>query len=164
MILNVGAGGATDADKIKYGDSNVADELNSLDQSVSELDESLEELKELSVYSSEEQLIGTWFNKPLYRKCYEVTNVNVNEAQIPHNIDNLDNIVKIDGTYWADNFTQCFPLGLTSQASSEKWCYGCSIYYRKSANNLATIGLWGGSGTNYNVDKISFEVLYTKTN
>ena len=121
-------------------------------------------LKGLSVYSSEEQLIGTWFDKPLYRKCYEVTNVNVDESQIPHDIDNLDDIVKIDGTYWVDNFAQCLPLGIINQEnSSNRWCYGCSIYYKKSTDKLATLGIWGSSGTNYNIDKISFEVLYTKT-
>ncbi len=34
MILNVGAGGATDADKIKYGDSNVGDALDELNESL----------------------------------------------------------------------------------------------------------------------------------
>ena len=33
MIFNVGAGGATDADKIKYGDSNVGATLDELNNS-----------------------------------------------------------------------------------------------------------------------------------
>ena len=41
MIFNVGAGGATDADKIKYGDSNVGATLDNLNESVDELNESL---------------------------------------------------------------------------------------------------------------------------
>ena len=41
MIFNVGAGGTTDADKIKYGDSNVGDTLDNLNESVDELNESL---------------------------------------------------------------------------------------------------------------------------
>ena len=41
MIFNVGAGGSTDADKIKYGDSNVGATLDELNESVGELTESL---------------------------------------------------------------------------------------------------------------------------
>ena len=46
MIFNVGAGGATDADKIKYGDSNVGATLDDLNESVDELDKSVDELNE----------------------------------------------------------------------------------------------------------------------
>ena len=42
MIFNVGAGGTTDADKIKYGDSNVGTTLDNLNNSVDELNESLD--------------------------------------------------------------------------------------------------------------------------
>ena len=41
MIFNVGAGGTTDADKIKYGDSNVGATLDELQEDVSELNERL---------------------------------------------------------------------------------------------------------------------------
>ena len=41
MIFNVGAGGATDADKIKYGESNVGATLDNLNESVDELNNSL---------------------------------------------------------------------------------------------------------------------------
>ena len=41
MIFNVGAGGSTDAEKIKYGDSNVGATLDNLNESVDELNESL---------------------------------------------------------------------------------------------------------------------------
>ena len=41
MIFNVGAGGTTDADKIKYGDSNVGATLDNLNESVDELNNSL---------------------------------------------------------------------------------------------------------------------------
>lgn len=46
MIFNVGAGGTTDADKIKYGDSNVGATLDNLTESVDELDKSVGELNE----------------------------------------------------------------------------------------------------------------------
>ncbi len=45
MILNVGAGGATDADKIKYGDSNVGATLDNLNESVDDLNESLDKVR-----------------------------------------------------------------------------------------------------------------------
>ena len=46
MIFNVGAGGATDADKIKYGESNVGATLDNLNESVNNLDNSVAELNE----------------------------------------------------------------------------------------------------------------------
>ena len=50
------------------------------------------------VYSTEEQEIGTWIDgKKLFRKCYTVTDVNINGSQIPHGISNLEEIIKIDG-------------------------------------------------------------------
>ena len=158
MIFNVGAGGATDADKIKYGDSNVGATLDNLNESVDELNNSL---KGLGVHSSDEQVIGTWFGKPLYRKCCEVTNVNIAEAEIPLNINNIDNIVKIDGTFWIGNYEHCSQLGIIDQNKSNKDVYGCTVAYVQ--NKFKTIGVWGGYGYEYNIDKISFEVLYTKT-
>ncbi len=44
MIFNVGAGGSTDAEKIKYNDSNVGATLDNLNESVDELKESLQNL------------------------------------------------------------------------------------------------------------------------
>ena len=52
MIFNVGAGGATDADKIKYGDSNVGATLDNLNESVDELNESLGNLLYIKEFSS----------------------------------------------------------------------------------------------------------------
>ena len=44
MIFNVGAGGTTDADKIKYGDSNVGATLDNLNENVDELNNSLKRI------------------------------------------------------------------------------------------------------------------------
>lgn len=120
-------------------------------------------LEKLQVYSSEEQLIGTWFDKPLYRKCYEVTNVNIRDAIIPHNIENLGEIIKIEGVFAIDNYSQYHTLSIIDQSTSTNRNYGCGVCYYKNENKLKTIGLWGDSGTNRNVDKIMFELLYTKT-
>ena len=50
-------------------------------------------------YSLEEQVIGTWFDKPLYRKTVELgTLPNNSEKQIAHNINNLDILVNCYGT------------------------------------------------------------------
>lgn len=46
MIFNVGAGGTTDADKIKYGDSNVGATLDNLNENVDELQEDVSTLNE----------------------------------------------------------------------------------------------------------------------
>lgn len=46
-----------------------------------------------NTYSTEEQVIGTWFGKILYRKCITHDIVSTNQEREPHNIANLDYLV-----------------------------------------------------------------------
>ena len=57
------------------------------------------EFSNKQVYSTNEQVIGTWIDgKPLYRKQITVTDFTANTLkQVEHNIDNLENIIDIRG-------------------------------------------------------------------
>lgn len=50
-------------------------------------------------YSTEEKVVGTWIDgRPVYQKTVEITNIpNNNMAQTPHNISNLDIVIKFEG-------------------------------------------------------------------
>lgn len=48
-----------------------------------------------NIYDGEERVIGTWFDKPLYRKVIIFINP-TNSAEIVHNIPNINEIVKVD--------------------------------------------------------------------
>lgn len=63
-----------------------------------------EQIDNPSDYSTEEQVIGTWIGKPLYRKIITYTQTSaigilndITHILIPHNIANFKQVIKIDG-------------------------------------------------------------------
>ena len=83
-----------------------AENLNLLQDNV---EEGIEESK-LEEYSTEEQRIGTWLGKPLYRKVitHNITAKDTQES-VKHNIENLKNIVNFGG-YFRNEFNYDMPL------------------------------------------------------
>lgn len=53
-------------------------------------------------YSTDEKIVGSWIDgRPVYQKTmYIDTLVNNEVASVPHNISNLDIVVKINGIFW----------------------------------------------------------------
>lgn len=61
-------------------------------------------------YSTEEQVIGTWFGKPLYRKCISITSEFNTSMQIAHGVPNLYEITDYHGNIWWENYpSRIFP-------------------------------------------------------
>lgn len=68
---------------------------------ISELKTSLEEqINKIGTYSTEETDTGKkWINgKPIYRKVISINNNITNLRTYPHNITNIENVIKIEGT------------------------------------------------------------------
>ena len=63
------------------------DYINSLDEKI------------LDIYSTSEQIIGTWLGKPLYRKVIEYTFLEANIANAVTTIPNLEYFTKIEGFF-----------------------------------------------------------------
>ena len=67
----------------------------------------------LDKYSTEEQVIGTWFGKPLYRKTlYRSSLINGTEETVNHDIQNVDKIWVNSSksfTTWPSGFTGNLP-------------------------------------------------------
>lgn len=70
-----------------------------------------------TIYSTEEQVIGTWLGKPAYRKVITTSEyINVNESMnIPHNIQNLEHVIKCDGMLCWGGLNMPFPTHYENQ-------------------------------------------------
>ena len=75
------------------GDLFVAD--TNRDNPVNVLEEIIEATFIGNTYSEDEIRIGTWFGKPLYRKCQTGTKTNINQIEITLNTSNVDTYVKV---------------------------------------------------------------------
>ena len=64
------------------------------------------------VYSTEEQVVGTWIdNRLLYRKVIDLGVLpNTDTVRIPHNIDNLDRIISMRGMAKSPNQNLLLPF------------------------------------------------------
>ncbi len=107
----------------------------------------------LDIYSTEEQIIGTWVdNKTLYRKVIQIGAVSTSEVRISTGISNIDQVIDLKGggTMIAGQFL--------------KWGFEnaggfCSCYYDKNINSVVAIV----STTNYNLKQAYAILEYTKT-
>lgn len=111
----------------------------------------------LDKYSTEEQRIGTWFGKPLYRKYLNfnlVTSTIYNS--INHNISDIDDIFKIEGRVYDGTEFYIIPASLPTDNVPK---YGVAIQsITKSKINIYT-------GTENKTRNMNCKMLiyYTKT-
>lgn len=106
MIINVGDGGASNAQAVKY--DNTKSKLKSTEVQGA-IDEVTESLENSNTYSTEEKVIGKWINgKPLYRKVI-VYDTFTNSSVIDHNIQNVEHIHLGNGShaYRSDVWSIC---------------------------------------------------------
>ncbi len=77
------------------------------------INENTKKLENIQNYSSEEQVIGTWFEKKLYRKTiYRSSLINGTEETVNHGIQNVDKIwLDATGSFaiWSNGFTGNLP-------------------------------------------------------
>ena len=113
-----------------------------------------EAMKEIAkeVYSTEEQVVGTWIDgKPIYRKVI-MTTLNAKGA-ISTGISNMDWLVRATGTALMSDGKIFLPLNFYNDATG--WDsfhvsgHGSTIQYQR--------------GTNYEVQRTYFILEYTKT-
>lgn len=101
------------------------------------------------IYSTEEQVVGTWMGKPLYRKTISFPVPNNTTADNPHNIPNVD-------TIWIDNSCSYFQdnYGTSSR-------YLVSDYDWHTHVNRTNVVVEAGSDRSYATMVVT--LLYTKT-
>lgn len=112
------------------------------------------------LYSTDEQLVGRWIDgKPIYQKSIIASDPVVGNNTIPHNITNLDRVIKCDGTVMrnGDNFTFSLPICYISNVA--QWSIATSGINKSTVN--ITVGN-GFTGT-YALSDLVVTLQYTKT-
>lgn len=77
-------------------------------------------------YDNTEQVVGTFFGKPLYQKCYKFDSSNLPaDRGVIDTLTNFDMLVKIDGAFNYLNYAnpidvRCFPLNSNPPQLSSK--------------------------------------------
>lgn len=104
-------------------------------------------INKLNLYSTEEQVIGTWINgKPIYRKAIKISNIRVeNGVQIPTNIVNIEELTKYQAIFNIGGdiynnfiFDQNTGLILTSRLSGSNIIIVANDYYIESNDRIYT--------------------------
>lgn len=111
----------------------------------------------LDTYSTDEQRVGTWFGKPLYRK-YLNFNLSTSTVynSISHNISDIDDIFKIEGRVYDGQAFYIIPASLPTDNVPK---YGVAIQsITKSKINIYT----GTENKSKNMNAKVF-IYYTKT-
>lgn len=124
-------------------------ELNkSYGERFDKVEENINELEKREIYSTEEQVIGSWIdNKPLYRKTIDVGNLpNATTKNISFNILNLKNIIKIEGYAKGPNYWLPIPysnitvmcnssvVGITTTIDRSNCTGFITLYYTKTTD------------------------------
>ena len=110
-----------------------------------------------SNYSTEEKVIGTWIDgKPLYQKTINCGGLaNTGTIVTPHNISNVDRIIKMTGTAYSTSNNYTLPLeDIDAQA-------GINGTIRLYANNVNVYITTYRNQTEYDESKVTLQ--YTKT-
>lgn len=119
--------------------------------------EGYEEVEDKNTYSTEEQKIGTWIDgKPLYRKVVVVNSIvynNILSAYAITQINNLDNIIEINGVLWNSSRSFCHQLPYVNNDG-----LASRIYYDINDNSFHFI-----SADTWSNAKLVVLIEYTKT-
>lgn len=123
------------------------------------------EKKDLDVYSTSEQVVGTWIDgKPIYRKVIETTTPSTGNSSFPSNSAysdisigaSVDNVILLDGYL----IGQTVSYSLSKPLSNSEW-FLAWVRTDRHASKPNTIGLsCGMASTNRN---IAITIEYTKT-
>lgn len=104
-----------------------------------------------NTYSIDEQVVGTWFGKPLYRKTFIIDSGISSGMTIQHGISNFDLLVKVEGSF---RRTDGKMNGLLIGTSDN---YSVNIYDVTTSQFSLT------KGNSISVDYIHVSLYYTKT-
>lgn len=133
-----------------------ANNITSANANITALDTRVDALEDRQVYSTSEQVIGTWIDgKPLYRRSFYVatfskdTYISSTAIGSDKTVINFDVVVDIDGTGAIGKDFWAVPTLLSS--------YYCTVQYN------ASNGAYCRASSQYNPSKMNLTVYYTKT-
>lgn len=111
-------------------------------------------------YSMEEQVVGTWMGKPLYRKTIAVGSLpNAGTIDVPTGVNNIDTIMfDLAHSFWS-NGNSYYPFTLASANGPEYVAYSAVLScHDKTSGEIEVIA--GTDRTGYSA---YVTILYTKT-
>lgn len=125
--------------------------------SAENLNHNFNELSNRDARSTEEQVIGTWLGKPLYRKVISVDTHMNKKLEFGHGVENFEKIwIDVSNSYIFDNTNKIsFPLISTSYYEDFSQRFSAMIY-----NNVIVLNSDGVWNTNWT--KV-ITLNYTKT-
>ena len=117
-------------------------------------------LEEQNVYSTAEVVVGTWLDKPLYRKVYTLSLSSANnetDTPIPNSIiNNIDEVVTVRGNL-KNTYGNWFPIPSVAPNGTLK--NGISLYYNGISGIVLRIG-----DSSISTNSIAYAIIeYTKT-
>lgn len=104
------------------------DDMNEIKTVVNNNDDELitinTKLTNANAYSTTETVVGTWMNKPLYRKTVDTGALpSIGGKTINHNISNIDYVTKIIGTAYRNTDNVFLPLPHATYDNTAISCY-----------------------------------------
>lgn len=119
------------------------------------LNNNFNELNRANTYSTEEQVIGTWMGKPLYRKSMVITEGFNTEMLIKHGIDAFGELIDVTATIYNHSAWHKMPAIYAPDIAT----YVSSAY--SVSENDVFITMSGSVA--YAASKINVTIEYTKT-
>lgn len=113
-------------------------------------------VNKISDYSTTEQIIGTWFGKPLYRKSFQKTG---NLANISTGITDLDEVIDLKVNVKSSSGNQWRTVPWIYNAGTYDSTFAGGAYVNSTGS---TIGFQAGSNLSA-TSKYNATILYTKT-
>ena len=107
------------------------------------------------VYSTEEQVIGTWMGKPLYRKSMVITEGFNTEMLVAHGIDNFGELIDVTATIYNHSAWHKMPAIYAPDITT----YVSSAY----SVNVEDVYITMSGSVAYAASKINVTIEYTKT-
>lgn len=112
-------------------------------------------INKLNTYSTEEHVIGTYMDKPLYRKTF-ASNLVEGNNEIIHNIENINHIFVCDKSYIYTNGSH-YPANYVNSSDN------LDKQYIKTSANTTTIDIFLGGYMISGTTNCAITLEYTKT-
>lgn len=127
-IIKVAIGNATIPESVTITNADVLQ----ITQNKNDITSINNRLDTINIYSTDEVRIGTWFGKPLYRKCQTGTKTNTSEIHITLNVSDVDTFVMVKA--------------LTPRTATGTEAGTTNEYYNRSNDMIGTY-LYSDNGT-----------------
>ncbi|MBR1703169.1 MAG: hypothetical protein IJ716_14680, partial [Lachnospiraceae bacterium] len=113
-------------------------------------------------YSTEEQVVGTWMNKPLYQRTFTLSSATVdksNSVSIPNDLENIKRVFLCDSSVYDVTDNRYYPLPYRRKTTSED----LFISLMRLSSETVSIQIVTNQSSSYILQDIAVTIRYTKT-